>query len=77
MASTGQRAAKGSLQPTGRPVMATTLNPAAFSSPKASSASEVISPSVVSVSSMSVKTPVICARSVSGQDRRSFIAAFF
>ena len=57
IASTGQARAKGSLQPTGRPVIATTCRPAAFRSASAASASGVIAPSVVSVSSMSVKTP--------------------
>ena len=67
MASTGQVAMKGRLQPTGRPVMATTFKPAARRSARARRASGVMAPSVVSVSSMSVKTPVSAARSAAGQ----------
>ena len=58
IASTGQAAAKRSLQPTGRPVMGMTCKPAAFSAPSAASASAVTAPSVVRVSSMSVNTPM-------------------
>jgi hypothetical protein len=67
MASTGHAAAKGRLQPTGRPVIATTFRPAALRSPRARRASGVMAPSVVSVSSMSVKTPTSWARSAAGQ----------
>ena len=67
MASTGQLFTKGRLQPTGRPVIATTARPAAFRSASAFNASGVIAPSVVSVSSMSVNTPTSAARASAGQ----------
>ena len=58
---------KGALQPTGRPVMGMICRPAAFSAPRASSASGVMVPSVVSVSSMSVGMPTIGARLLRGE----------
>ncbi|OJW92045.1 MAG: hypothetical protein BGO66_07345 [Alicycliphilus sp. 69-12] len=67
MASTGQAAANGSLQPTGRPVMGMTCRPAALRSASAASASGVIAPSVVSVSSMSVRMPTIWVQDSRGQ----------
>jgi hypothetical protein len=77
MASTGQARALGSDHPTGRPVIAITVSPAARSAASASSASAVMSPCVVSVSSMSVKTPRMARRSASGQSdrgRKEFMA---
>ena len=58
IASTGHARANGSLQPAGRPVIAITGSPAASSCVSAASASGVIAPAVVSVSSMSVRTPI-------------------
>ena len=66
MESTGQVAAKGSLQPAGRPVMGMTCSPAAFRSASAPSASGVMAPSVVRVSSMSVRMPWSDARAKAG-----------
>src|SRR3990167_151997 len=57
MASTGQGVAKGSLQAAGRPVMTITCSPAERSAARASNASGVMAPSVVRVSSMSVRMP--------------------
>ena len=57
MASIGQLSAKGSLQPTGRPVTAITRTPSSRRACRAASAPGVMAPSVVSVSSMSVNTP--------------------
>jgi len=72
MASTGQvepagSATKGSHQPIGRPVMGMTTRPAAFRSASACSASGVMAPSVVRVSSMSVKTPTKSRWAAGGQ----------
>ncbi len=67
IASIGQVLTKGMLQPTGRPVIATMARPAALSSPSACSASAVIAPSVVSVSSMSVNTPTSALRAGAAQ----------
>ncbi len=67
MASTGQALTKGRLQPTGRPVMATTERPAALRSASACRASGVIAPSLVSVSSMSVKMPTSAPRADASQ----------
>ena len=75
MASTGHSSAKGPLQPTGRPVMGMTCRPLALSCVRASSASGVIAPSVVSVSSMSVKTPSNCRRASAGHEASAGRAA--
>src|SRR5256885_8733631 len=57
MASTGQAWAKGSLQPTGLPVIGTTRRPDCLSRAMASTTWSGTTPSVVRVSSMSVRMP--------------------
>jgi hypothetical protein len=66
MAATGQVAAKGTLQPCGRPVIATTGTPAARSVCSACSATGSMAPSRVSVSSMSVISPTTPAQARGG-----------
>jgi hypothetical protein len=58
---------------TGRPVIGITCRPASCSAAIAHRASGVAAPSVVRVSSMSVKTPTSCRRSAAGQSCRGFI----
>ena len=72
MAFTGQVEAKGMLQPTGLPVIGMTMRPFAFRSCKAFSASFVMPPEVVRVSSMSVNTPTIFSRAEMGHDDKGF-----
>ena len=66
IACSGQAAAKGRLQPIGRPVTAITGTPASASACSASSASGSIAPSRVSVSSISVSTPAMPAQVAGG-----------
>ena len=69
MLSTGQLAANGLLQPTGRPVMAITCRPAAFRNGQRRQRVGVMAPSVVRVSSMSVSTPKMFGVSVRPQGK--------
>src|SRR5688572_9799357 len=73
MASTGHCNANGSLQPTGRPVMGMTWTPAVHSSASARSTSVVTAPSVVRVSSLSVKTPLMARLDGAGQLASGFM----
>src|SRR5258707_6424453 len=70
MASTGQAWAKGSLQPTGLPVIGTTRRPDCLSRAMASTTWSGTTPSVVRVSSMSVRMPSGDAGGVQ-RDRKS------
>lgn len=72
MAFSGQVEAKGMLQPTGMPIIGMTMRPFAFKSCNAFSASFVIAPQLVMVSSMSVNTLTIFSRAESGHDNRGF-----
>ena len=80
MASTGQAWAKGTLQPTGRPVTGMTCRPAARSAANACTTCAGTSPSVLKVSSMSVSTPSSCPgagtdQSLSGRKNASMAGA--
>ena len=66
--------ALGALKAAGLHVIPITGRPAALRSARASSASGVMAPSVVRVSSMSVKTPVMRRRSANGQEDSGFTA---